>query len=161
MEFVRLAQDLEQKTIATYESLAYQCAAHPGVHRILLMLVDDHRHHVDKLKTLTGPGDTRLHDSEIFNEVRRLLEKIQAEKDTFSCDIDQLNLYRAARDLVLEKKQLYQRARENTEGGGHAFLDSLIMEEEKQAFVLTNIIEMVERPDQWLEDAEFTHLDEY
>ena len=29
------------------------------------------------------------------------------------------------------------------------------------AFVLDNIIRMVERPEQWLEDAEFSHLDEY
>jgi hypothetical protein len=34
-------------------------------------------------------------------------------------------------------------------------------EEKKQAVVLGNIIEMVRRPETWLEDAEFRHLDEY
>jgi rubrerythrin len=162
MKFAQLAQQLENKTISAYEALAGQCSSHEGVRRILLMLVEDHKKHVDELGKATDQGDEQFSDPSVFEEVRRLLEKIQTEKDTFSCDIDQLKLYREARDLVLEKKQFYQEVRDKTEGGsGRNFLDTLIKEEEKQAFVLNNIIEMVERPDHWLEDAEFSHLDEY
>ena len=162
MTFVQLAQQLENKTISAYEALAEQCASHEGVRRILLMLVEDHKKHVAELRKDADWREEKLSDPAVFEEVRGLLEKIQTEKDMFSCDIDQLKLYREARDLVLEKIELYEKVREKTEaGGGRDALETLIKEEEKQAFVLNNIIEMVERPERWLEDAEFSHLDEY
>lgn len=34
-------------------------------------------------------------------------------------------------------------------------------EEKKHYFLLDNIIEFVSRPEQWLENAEFYHLEEY
>ncbi len=162
MDLIEMALDLEQKTIGTYQDLAAQCASHAGIRRILQMLVDDHNEH---LKSLTRMRDQQGFESEspaVFREIRGMLEKIQHAKDTFSCDIDQLNLYRKALDQVGEKKRLYAQIREKLKtDDGRRLMDSLIKQEDKQAFVLNNIIEMVERPQLWLEDAEFSHLDEY
>ena len=44
---------------------------------------------------------------------------------------------------------------------GQTILKELIAEERKQLNVLDNIIEMVSRPQNWLDNAEFFHLDEY
>ena len=162
MDFVALAQELEGKTITTYQNLADQCTSHEGIRRILLMLMDDHKQHVEGLKRSPHVTEVPLADPGVFKEVRQLLEKIQTDQNTFSCDIDQLKLYYEARDLVLEKKELYQKIQQTVEDeAGRRFVGKLIQEENKQAFVLSNIIEMVERPQHWLEDAEFTHLDEY
>jgi len=40
-------------------------------------------------------------------------------------------------------------------------IEKLVSEEKKHLLVLENIIEMVNRPNLWIEDAEFNHLDEY
>ena len=162
MDLIEMALDLEQKTIVMYRELAEQCASHEGIRHILQMLVDDHKEHIS---SLTRMRDQQRFDSEspaVFKKIRSLLEKIQHTKDTFSCDIDQLNLYRKALDQVGEKQRFYQQIREQLEtDGGRRLMDALIKQEDKQAFVLNNIIEMVERPNLWLEDAEFSHLDEY
>jgi len=162
MDLIEMALDLEQKTIATYQDLADQCASHEGIRHILQMMVDDHQEHFKSLNRMREQKQFHPESPKVFKEIRGLLEKIQHSKDTFSCDIDQLNLYRKALDQVAEKKRLYEQIRERLEtGGGRRLMDVLIKQEDKQAFVLNNIIEMVERPQLWLEDAEFSHLDEY
>lgn len=40
-------------------------------------------------------------------------------------------------------------------------LQQIAEEEKQQKVVLENIIEMIERPDNWIENAEFYHFDQY
>ena len=162
MDFISIAKDLEEKTISSYRVLAEQCLSHEGIHRIMNMLIQDQEKH---LQNLSRMQDIELPDENapgVFKSVKSLLEQIRTEKNTFSCDMDQLKLYRDARDLLLRKIEIYKEAQGEIEDSAHeAVLESLIKQETKQVSVLNHIIEMVERPNQWLEDAEFSHLDEY
>jgi len=162
MDFLHKAIELETETITAYRVLSSRCISHEGVHSILEMLINDHEQH---LKTLRMAGEKNvfaLDAPDVFKAVRERLDRIRSDKDTFSCDMDQLNLYREARDLVQEKYALYRMAREGLrDPEAMAYLDKLISEEHKQKVVLDNIIQMVERPESWLEDAEFSHLEDY
>ncbi len=162
MEFMKTAMELEIEAIKKYRDLAEQCSAHEGVRRILHMLIADHEEHLASLRTMQDEKGASRGEPETFSEIKQLLEKMRAQKDTFSCSMNQLHLYREARDLVLEKQELYKKIQSTLPDlPGRNRLEALIKEEGKQAQVLDNIIQMVERPEQWLEDAEFSHLDEY
>ncbi len=162
MEFIAIAKDLEEKTISAYKYLAEQCQSHEGIQRILNMLIRDQEAHLKSLSRMQNIDIPDQGTQGIFESVQNLLQQIQTEKNIFSCDMDQVKLYRETRDLVLRKIELYQEAQgEIKTSTQKALLESLVKQETKQAFVLNNIIEMVERPNQWLEDAEFSHLDEY
>ena len=162
MDFIGIAKELEEKTITAYKSLADQCQSHEGIQSILSMLIHNQEKH---LRSLNGMQNIEISDQGaqgLFKSVQSVLQQIHADKNTFSCDMDQIKLYRETRDLVLRKIEIYQEAQKEIEAETQkALLESLVKQETKQAFVLNNIIEMVERPNQWLEDAEFSHLDEY
>lgn len=162
MDFIGMAIELEEKTISAYKGLADQCLSHEGILRIMNMLIQDQEKH---LQNLSRMQDIELQDKDvpgIFKSVQSLLKQIHTEKNTFSCNMDQLKLYQDARDLVLQKLGIYKEAQQKIKDSAQrVLLENLIEQETKQAFVLNNIIEMVERPNQWLEDAEFSHLDEY
>ena len=162
MEFFEFATDLEQKTVDTYRELAQQCRTNEGVRNILLMLVADHDKHVKTLEKMRAKAHVEMMKTEAFREARKLFDKMQSDKDVFSCDIDQLQLYREARDLVQKKQHFYEEMIGHMDSEENKnLLKQLIEEDKKQTSVLDNIIEMVSRPNSWLENAEFHHLDEY
>ena len=162
MEFIDTALEMEISIIERYKTLSEQCVSHEGIRRILGMLIADHENHLESLKSIQEKADFSLEDQGLFQEVKKQLSGIKSGRNTFSCDIDQLKLYKEARELVLEKQEMYQKTRDRLKDpAALEYLDRLILEEKKQLFVLHNIIQMVERPEGWLEDAEFSHLDEY
>jgi rubrerythrin len=132
------------------------------VKNILLMQADDHEKHTKTLKEMQSKTSVEMEETETFREARQVFAEMQKDKTPFSCDLDQVKLYEDARDLVLKKLEFYSDVVEKMETEENKTLLKKIAEEErKQAFVLGNIIEMVRRPETWLEDAEFHHLDEY
>lgn len=162
MDFFEFALDLEKKTIESYRKLAEKCQSNEGVKNILLMLADDHEKHTKTLQEMPSNAAVEMEETEAFHEARQVFTKMQEDKTPFSCDIDQVKLYEDARDLVLKKRQFYLDVVEKMETNENKTLVTKMAEEEnKQAVVLGNIIEMIRRPESWLEDAEFHHLDEY
>lgn len=162
MDFFEFALEMEKKTIESYRALAEQCQNNEGVKNILLMLADDHEKHIKILSDMKNETAVEMEETDAFRKARVLFTNMQKEKDPFSCDIDQVKLYEDARDLVLQKIQLYSDVVEKMKTDEERTIVKKIAEEEKkQAVVLENIIEMVRRPLTWLEDAEFHHLDEY
>ncbi len=162
MEFFEFALEMETKTIESYRALAEKCQSNEGVKKILLMLAEDHEKHTDTLREMQTSSVVEMEETEVFREARRVFSDMQNNKSPFSCDIDQVRLYEDARELVLKKRQFYEdiAAKLETEES-RALVAKMAEEEKKQAVVLDNIIEMVRRPETWLEDAEFHHLDEY
>jgi rubrerythrin len=111
---------------------------------------------------MRSQASVEMEETEAFRESRELFESMKNEKTPFSCNIDEVKLYEDARDLVLKKRQFYLDIIEKVETEDNkVFIQRMADEEKKQAVVLGNIIEMVRRPETWLEDAEFHHLDEY
>jgi rubrerythrin len=162
MDFLEFALEMENRTIKSYQALAEQCQSHEGIKNILLMLAEDHEKHTETLKELEARSDVDMEETEVFREARRVFSEMQKDKNPFSCDVDQVKLYEDARDLVLKKLQFYEDVAAKVETGeSKAIVRKMAEEEKKQAVVLDNIIEMVRKPETWLENAEFYHSDEY
>lgn len=66
------------------------------------------------------------------------------------------------RDLIIQKLEFYKWMRGKMDcEEDNKMIDKLVSEEKKHVQVLENIIEMANRPNRWIEDTEFNHLDEY
>ncbi len=163
MDFFQIAIDTEQMVEDHYRDLADHCTTNKGIKNILTMLADDHRKHKvafekmkkeEKVPHLTNTLAIKK-AIEVFNEIKE-------KKNSFTCDMDEVKLYTKARELVKHKIRLYTDAKYGLKDVSQKkIIKSIIAEEKKQAEVLENIIEMVNRPNTWLENAEFYHLDEY
>ena len=67
-----------------------------------------------------------------------------------------------AQDIEKESREFYlQKADEVQDHCQKGIFRKLAEEENKHYFLLDNIIEFVSRPEQWLENAEFHHLEDY
>lgn len=162
MDFYEKAFELENAAIRMYRDLSEQCGTNEGIRNILMRLINNHESHFNTLKEMKDKSCGGMESTNAFTQAKSLFEKMQSEKNTFSCDIDQLRLYERARDLIIQKLEFYKGMIGKMDcDDDNKMIEKLVSEEKKHVVVLENIIEMVNRPNLWLEDAEFNHLDEY
>jgi rubrerythrin len=162
MDFLNLALQMEDQTIAMYKDLAEKCFTHEGIRKILLMLAGDHEKHSLTLAKLKNKGSETKKKSQALDEAERLFARMRKDRETFSCDMDQLQLYRDARNFLQKKVEFYKEMSTQLDTkDAQTLLKNLMAEEQKQLKVLDNIIEMVSRPENWLDNAEYFHLEEY
>ena len=163
MDFYQTAIDIEQLVEDDYRALADHCSTNIGIKNILTMLADDHEKHRSAFIHMKKEEDIALiPDIGVFKKAKEIFSEIKKKQEPYTCDIDQVKLYEKARELVRNKISLYTDAMNGLKNEPQKkILQSIITEEMKQEKVLDNIIEMVNRPNTWLEDAEFYHLDEY
>lgn len=162
MNPLKIATELEERSKIIYLSLAQRCLNHEGIKKILLMLADDHAHHAQVFSSMIKQTASPVRDTQSFKSVRQIFRDMQVKQETFSCDMEQLQLYEEAKKETEKKKQFYSDLHKELTSDEHkSLLIKIIKEEEKQILFLDNIIEMVNRPNTWIENAEFNHLDEY
>jgi len=163
MDFFQTAIDIEQLVEDDYRALVDHCSTNIGIKNILTMLADDHEKHRSAFIHMKKEEDIALiPDTGVFKKAKEIFSEIKKKQEPYTCDIDQVKLYEKARELVRNKISLYTDAMNGLKNEPQKkILQSIITEEMKQEKVLDNIIEMVNRPNTWLEDAEFYHLDEY
>lgn len=162
MKFYEQAYQLEKIAAEYYRDLAEKCSRNEGVKTILLMLSKDHAEHSRDIEKMKEKLKIDIPDTKVFQEVKKILSDLHEKKITFTCDIEQENLYREALELVTKKEKLYLQMIAEIESEENKKVIRRIAEEErKHRFVLEDIIEMVTRPQTWIENAEFIHFEEY
>ncbi len=143
-----------------YRQLA-QKAGNNGMKNILRMLADEevkHYNALEKIKT----QKTQLAESEILADAKNVFVQIKESGDSFDFDINEADLYKTARDIEKKSRDFYtEKANEVTEEFQKELFLQLADEEQKHYVLLDNIIEFISRPEQWLENAEFFHLEDY
>jgi rubrerythrin len=84
------------------------------------------------------------------------------KKEAFEIETDQVELYKKAQGIEQASRNFYlEKAGEIKDAFQKEVFENLAGQEQKHYLLLDNIIELVVRPEQWLEDAEWHHLDEY
>jgi rubrerythrin len=154
------AMQMEKDGEDYYRQLA-QKAGNNGMKTILTMLADEevkHYNALEKIKT----QKTQIAESEILTDAKNVFVQIKESGDSFDFDINQAELYKKARDIEKKSRDFYtEKANEVTEEYQKELFLKLADEEQKHYVLLDNIIEFISRPEQWLENAEFFHLEDY
>ena len=160
MNIFEYAMQMEQDGENYYRQLARQ-TANKGLKAILTMLADDELKHYNAVKTMQSE-EPHMPETTILTGARNIFVQIKDSGERFDFDMKQTELYRKAQDIEQKSQNFYlQKANQITgEYQKDVFL-KLAEEEKKHYFLLDNIIEFVSRPEHWLENAEFHHLEEY
>ena len=160
MKIYEFAKQMEQDGETFYREMAAQ-TADPGVQRILDMLADDEVKHYQIIaqleKTATAP---EMAPTDILTNARNVFEQMRGE----GLDLGglQVEVYQQAQELEQKSQDFYrERANESSNPAHKALFVKLADEERRHYFLLDHMIEFVDRPRTWIEDAEFTHLQEY
>jgi rubrerythrin len=154
------AMQMEKDGEDYYRQLAHK-TNNKGMIIILTMLADEevkHYNAIEKIKT----QKTQIGESEILTDAKNVFVQIKESRESFDFDINQTELYQKAQNIEKQSWDFYaEKANEVTEEYQKELFLKLAIEEQKHYILLDNIIEFVSRPEQWLENAEFFHLEDY
>ncbi len=154
------AMQMEKDGEDYYRQLVQQ-TANKGMRTILTMLADEevkHYNAVEKMKT----EKPQIAETKILTDAKSVFVQIKESGESFDFDIRQTELYKRAQDIEKKSRDFYlEKANEVEEKYQKEVFLRLADEEKKHYFLLENIVEFVSRPETWLENAEFYHLEEY
>jgi rubrerythrin len=159
MNIYEFAMQMERDGEAFYRDLAAKSTS-AGVTRILNMLADDEVKHYDILKQMAEQSNPEMAQTTILLDAKNIFTQMQSTE--FDLTGIQVDLFLKAQGIERQAQDFYEgQAGQATEPAQRALLLKIADEEKRHYFLLDSIIEFLDRPRTWLEDAEFTHLDEY
>jgi rubrerythrin len=161
MDIFEFAIQMEKDGESYYREIALK-TNDKGLTTIMTLLADEevkHRRIIQDMKTRTP----YVPETRILDNVMNIFVQMKEEKNrVFDPKIKQVELYRKAQELEKKSEDFYREKSAQVAGPGHKDLLLKIAEEEKRHyFILENVIDFVNRPQQWLENAEFAHLENY
>ena len=133
-----------------------------GLRTVFNMLADEESHHYRVLRRMKDEIPDSIRETTLLTEARQVFARMRETPQKFDFHAGQIEVYKKARDLEEESRQFYlQKADEGEDPRQKGIFKKLAEEEKKHYFLLDNIIQFVSRPETWLENAEFYHLEEY
>ncbi|TFG90625.1 MAG: rubrerythrin [Candidatus Atribacteria bacterium] len=162
MNIYKYAMKMEKDSENYYRELANK-TGDVGLQNILKMLANDevkHYHIIEQMmKTDVG---AELAEIDILENAKNIFIKIKGKNLVFDFDLSQINFYRKAQEMEEKSYKFYMEMSDKVEieSQRKIFL-KLAGEEKKHMFLLENLVEFISRPETWIENAEFNHLDDY
>jgi len=132
-----------------------------GLETIFNMLADEEAKHYKIVSDMKEDVAPDLADTTVLSDAKDVFVKMRESAQKLSFDISQTELYKKAQDIEKQSQNFYLEKAKEAEGTQKEIFLRLAEEEKKHYFLLENIIEFVSRPQTWLENAEWHHLDEY
>ena len=160
MNIYDFAMQMEQDQESFYRELAAKTSA-TGVQRILNLLADDEAKHYRIVRQLKANAPApQMADTAVLSEAQTIFSQMQGQ--SFDLGGLQVEVYKQAQALERKSRDFYRDKAGQSEYAAHKeLLLKLADEEQRHYFLLDHIIEFVDRPRTWIEDAEFNHLQEY
>ncbi len=159
MKIFEMAIELELNGEQFYRNLA-EDAKSSGLKTIFNMLADDETKHKYIFEKMQNEDHSEISDTLIIKEANTIFK--QLNKDDFTDEVKQLEVYKRALELEQKSVDYYEELTDLTKDDNtKSALLKIIAEEKKHYNLLEFLIEYVAKPDTWVEDAEFYLKEEY
>ncbi len=161
MDIYEYAMQMERDGESYYRELSGK-AASAGLKNILTMLADAEVKHYDIFRKMKEGEPAQVPDTPILEDVKNVFVKMKEEKDSVISDGSEIDLYKRAQGIEEMTRDFYLEKAEEMKGLPQREVFLKVADEEKRHYlILENIIDFVSRPFNWLENAEWYHLEEY
>ncbi len=160
MNVFEFAMQMEKDGEDYYRQLA-SAADNSGLKTILTMMADEEVKHYSYLHKMQTE-QPQVEEVTILTDCKNIFALMKNSSETVSSQVDQVELYKKAQEVEKENETFYREKANEVEQDYQKELFLLLAEEEKKHyFLLENIIDFVSRSQEWLENAEFCHLDDF
>jgi len=144
-----------------YRELA-KMTMNTGIRNILTMLADAEVDHYNIFKKMKENEEVKISDTKILTRVKNIFEKMREEENNADVHITQTEQYKKAQEIETISMKYYLEQADKVEYPDQKEIFVKIADEEnKHYFILEEIINFVSRPQTWLENSEWYHLEEY
>lgn len=161
MDVYGFAMQMEKDGEAYYRVCAAKSAS-AGLNRILLLLAAAEATHFELFRRMKAREEAVLPDAALLDLVKNVFVEIREREGTAGARTSEVELYRKALELERKSWELYgsfaERAASPIE---RLTFERVAVEERRHYRIVEGIIDFVSRPEQWLENAEWNHLEEY
>jgi|SRR5690554_4538429 rubrerythrin len=159
MDIFDVAINMEVEGAAFYRELAKR-ANSEGLKTIFTMLAEDEDRHKEIFEAMKNETKVPVAAPDASERATKIFK--QFKKDDFLRGEDELTAYEQALEIELKAIEYYTQQKESiTDPKKLEIIDKIIEEERGHYDILDDIIVMVERPERWVEDAEFGVREEY
>lgn len=164
MNIFEYAMKMEMDGKAFYEGHAAGVAS-PELKDILLQLANDEQKHYEIFKAMHD-GKTVEYEvakkTTILKSIKNVFNTLQAADKDFSFPPDARDIWMEAREIEKKSEDFYrEKAGELDNQKQKDILNKIADEEHKHWLTMENIIQFLDRPKTWLEDAEWNNLEDY
>jgi len=136
----------------------------PELKKILVELAEDELKHYNIFKALRDEQPVEYKESEkttILSTVKNVFEKLKTEKKKSSFGDGTKSIWEEAREVEKKAEEFYRgKAEEVGDETQKQILNRIADEEHRHWITMENVIQFLDRPQQWLEDAEWSSLEE-
>ncbi len=161
MDIFDHAMQMEREGEEYYRELASR-TANSGLKNILNMLADDEAKHFKVFEEMKEGLTTGILATKVLSDAKNIFSEMKRSIATFDFSGSEKSLYKKALEIEKKSEEFYREKSDEAELADQKKVLLRIAEEEKKHYLLVeNIIDFVSKPDTYLENAEFFHLDEY
>jgi rubrerythrin len=161
MDIFEFAKEKEKYAEEFYRDRAAK-SPDKGLAEIFLLLANEEEKHFDLIEKMQAEVPAELTETTVLSDATDIFEKIREGAKKFSFDRSELELYKEAQKMEQNARDYYLDKADQVEVQAQKDIFIKLAEEEKKHyFLLDNIIDFVSRPQQWLENAEFHHMEDY
>ncbi len=162
MDIFDFAIKMETDAEAYYQKLAEQTDIE-GIRDIFLDLAADEKKHFEIFKSMKESSDiATMRDSEALTNAKNTFDKLLEEKPVVSHLQGNLDAYQHAMKIEAEAARVYEEAlARETNPEVKKLLQRVIEEEQKHYNIIENLYDFVNAPNDYLEWAEFSNLEEF
>ena len=151
---------MEQDGEGYYRELAKKSAT-PGLRNIFTMLANAEVVHYEIFKKMKENEKVKVADTKILSQVKNVFETMR-EEENLESGITETELYHKAVEAEKRSREFYlSKAAEVKDAAQKEIFHKIADEEKKHYLILQEIIDFVSRPQTWLENPEWYHLEEY
>ncbi len=160
MDIYEFAMKMEKDGETYYRELATKTVNH-GLGNIFTMLANTEVIHYKVFQKMKEHQKIEVPPTTILSGVKNVFEKMKEEDDT-NVNMAETEWYRKAQEIEKASRDFYLKEAGEVERADQKQTFLRIAEEEKRHYlILEKIIDFVSRPQTWLEDGEWYHLEEY
>ncbi|MFQ5952421.1 MAG: ferritin family protein [Candidatus Omnitrophota bacterium] len=160
MDIFEYAMQMEKDGWHLYHELAKK-SDDEGVRNIFNMLEDDEVKHYKVFESMKKEEKPAMADTTVLTDAKNIFAQLREEKK-FDYNLPEIDLYKKAQELEKRSRDFYlEKAEEVKDEYQKEMFLKIAEEEKKHYYLLDNIIEFVSKPQFYLENAEFSNLEEY
>lgn len=161
MDIFDYAMQMENDGKEFYLVLAAN-AMNQGVKSIFNLLAEEEAKHYLIVKAMKEDKNTQFLKPCLLSDVKNIFKNMKEEDVIFNANISQKEAYVKAQELEKQSEDFYlEQANQAIDNEQKLIFQKIAAEEKQHYWLLDNLIEFITRPDNWLENAEWNHLEEY
>jgi rubrerythrin len=162
MNVYKYAMTMEKDGEKYYRDLSKK-TDNTGLQNILKMLANEEIKHYQFLEQMSKNDlNTEFAETHILENVKNIFTDMREDMLKFHSSAIQTELYQKACDMEEESYNFYVEKSKIAENSTQKEIFLKLADMEKKHMILMeNLVEFVSRPQTWIENAEFNHMDEY